>query len=538
MHLLSDVIIPLILVSVSYLLCLIIGGLYRRLFPHLRYLQGPKSSHLIYGNFAEIANDFTTTIHNRWAETYGPTYRLHGALKTTLLVTQDPKAIQHILKHSEDIYHRPEQARFSLSRLLGNGVLVTEGDKHRMQRRVMNPAFGPVQVRALTEIFMAKSLELRDYWMKEIQNSNDRQVIVGTGLSKMTLDVIGRAGFNYEFESLSGGENSELNRAFSSIFGQRNRRPFFEFLRVQIPIFRKLPLPTNPKIKEARGIMDRIGLELIQDAKKMSQAEEKDGITKSRDLLSLLIKSNMNTEIPENQRMSDEDVLAQIPTFLVAGHETTSTSTSWGIYVLTHRKDIQNKLRQEISTVDTDFPTMDELNSLPYLDAFVREVLRFHAPVTWVNRMAIRDDVLPLKESIVDVNGKVHTELHVKRGQMIQLSILAMNRDKKLWGDDAEEFKPERWEKEPESTHEIPGVWSHLLTFIGGPRACIGWRFSVVEMKALLFTLVRAFEFDLAVPKEDILFKRGLMLPLARPGAKSLPGRHMPVILTPVKKDN
>ncbi|THV06955.1 hypothetical protein K435DRAFT_848633 [Dendrothele bispora CBS 962.96] len=100
-------------------------------------------------------------------------------------------------------------------------------------------------------------------------------------------------------------------------------------------------------------------------------------------------------------------------------------------------------------------------------------------------------------------------------------------------------LRPERWGKEPEAAHEIPGVWSHLLTFIGGARACIGWRFSVVEMKAILFTLIRAFEFDLAIPKEDVTFKRPLMVSLSRPMAKShLPERRLPVILTPVTRDN
>jgi len=103
--------------------------------------------------------------------------------------------------------------------------------------------------------------------------------------------------------------------------------------------------------------------------------------------------------------------LTEIPTFFITGHKTTSTSTSWAIYVLTQHKDVQSKLRQELLTLDTDTPSMDELNALPYLDHFVSEVLRFHAPVTWTNRAPIKDDVIPLKEPIVDINGQVHTEL-------------------------------------------------------------------------------------------------------------------------------
>ncbi|THU93925.1 cytochrome P450 [Dendrothele bispora CBS 962.96] len=538
MNLLTDVIIPIALVTASYALCLVISSLYRRLFPHLRHLPGPKNPHLLYGNFIEIAEDDTASTHEKWAEKYGQTYRLNGLLKANILVTQDLKAIHHILRYSEEVYHKPDVARAALGRLLGDGVLVVEGEKHKMQRRVMNPAFGPIQIRALTEIFVDKSLELRNYWMREIQKSSNKEVIVGAGLSKMTLDVIGRAGFNYDFEALSGGANSEISRAFAALFGNLNRTNILDFLRTQFLIFRSLPV--NPVIRNARGLMDRIGNELLQDAKEMARSSEKqDGIGKSRDLLSLLMRSNLDNNLPDHQRMSDEDVLAQIPTFFVAGHETTSTSTTSAIYVLTQHKDVQTKLRQELLAVGTDSPSMDELSALPYLDAFVREVLRLHAPVTFITRAAVKDDIIPLKEPVIDLNGKTLTELHVKKGQLIQIPVKSMNKDKKLWGEDAWDFIPERWGKEPEAAHEIPGVWSHLLTFIGGARACIGWRFSVVEMKAILFTLIRAFEFDLAVPKEDVTFKRPLMVSLSRPVAKShLPERRLPVILTPVTRDN
>ncbi|THU90836.1 cytochrome P450 [Dendrothele bispora CBS 962.96] len=537
MNLTADVIVPIALVTVSYALCLGISRLYRKLFPHLRYLPGPKNPQLLYGNFIEIADDDNASIHEKWAEKYGPTYRLNGLMKTNILVTQDPKAVHHILRYSEEVYHKPDATRATIGQLIGNGVLVVEGEEHKMQRKVMNPAFGPVQVRALTEIFVDKSLELRDYWMREIQKSSKREVIVGAGLSKMALDVIGRAGFNYDFQALSEGTNSELSRTFAVLFGTF-KRTIFDIVRIQLAGF--LKLPGNPVVRDARSQMERIGNELLRDAKKAAQSSKKqDGMGKSRDLLSLLVKSNLDTNLPEHQRMSDEDVAAQIPTFFIAGHETINSSATAAIYVLTQHKNIQTKLRQELLAVGTDSPSMDELNALPYLNAFVREVLRLYAPFTFIARAAVKDDVMPLKEPIVDVNGKIHTELHIKKGQLIQIPILSMNKDKKLWGEDALEFKPERADTEPEATREIPGVWSHLLTFIGGPRACIGWRFSLIEMKAILFTLVRAFEFDLAVPKEDITFKRPLMVPLSRPIAKSrLPDRQLPVILTPVNRDN
>ncbi|KAI0369814.1 cytochrome P450 [Pilatotrama ljubarskyi] len=214
--------------------------------------------------------------------------------------------------------------------------------------------------------------------------------------------------------------------------------------------------------------------------------------------------------------------------FLVAGHETTSTATTWCLYALTQAPEVQKKLREELFTLETDMPTMEELNSPPYLDAVVRETLRVHAPVPFTFRVATKDDVVPVSEPFVDRHGQVQDNIRISPGTSILIPILALNRSKKLWGEDALEFKPERWENPPDAISSIPGVWGHLLTFLGGPRACIGYRFSLVEMKALVYTLVRAFEFELAVPPEEIRKKASVV---QRPFLRSAPeqGTQMPL---------
>jgi len=239
-------------------------------------------------------------------------------------------------------------------------------------------------------------------------------------------------------------------------------------------------------------------------------------------------------DIPDSQRLSDEDVLAQVPTFLVAGHETTSIGTTWALFALTQDPEVQTKLRNELLSVPTDNPTMDELNALPYLDCVVRETLRIHAPVPSTVRIAMKDDVLPLNTPFTDKKGNVHHGIRVRKGQTIFIPILAMNRARDIWGEDSMEFRPERWKSTPEAASSIPGVWSNMLTFLGGPRSCIGYRFSLVEMKALLFTLVRSFEFELAVPANDIV-KRSTIV--QRPVVVSDPegGNQMPLLVKPYK---
>ncbi|OSD00673.1 cytochrome P450 [Trametes coccinea BRFM310] len=482
-------------------------------------LKGPRSSSWFYGNLNDKHNSEDTMVYDQWIEQYGPVLSYRGFFNMPRMMTTDTRAINHVLTHSA-VYQKPEQAQRTLSRLLGNGVLIAEGkrDQHRQQRRVMNPAFGPSQIRELTEIFVEKSIELRDVWAAELEEKGEpTRINVVRGLSKMTLDVIGLAGFNYEFNALNPvGKPNELAKAFEEIFTFPDKIPILLILQNFFPVFNIIKDTRARRIARARAAMARIGSELIAQKKAeiLRESSEKNGSVgrqslQGRDLLTLLIKANMATDIPDSQRLSDEDVLARA--FLVAGHETTSTATTWCLYALTQSPDVQRKLREELLTVDTDTPTMDELNALPYLDMVIRESLRLYAPVPDSVRVPIKDDAIPLDKPFTDRRGQVHDHIKVAKDDPIVIPIKSMNRLKSIWGEDSYEFRPERWESPPEPTSSIPGVWAHLLTFLGGPRACIGYRFSIVEMKALIFTLVRAFEFELAVPRAQIKKKDGIV---------------------------
>lgn len=171
----------------------------------------------------------------------------------------------------------------------------------------------------------------------------------------------------------------------------------------------------------------------------------------------------------------------------------------WTLYSLAQHPEIQRKLRDELLQVSTDSPTMDELNALPYLDMVVKEALRHHSPVPMTSRTAVRDCIVPVGTPYTDRHGNVCDNIHVGKGDVVSIPILATNRKKELWGEDAHEFKyvlctsallnlltvlicrPERWLHPPEAISTIPGVWGNQLSFLGGPRSCIGYRFSLVE---------------------------------------------------------
>ncbi|KAJ7271259.1 cytochrome P450 [Mycena rebaudengoi] len=470
----------------------------------LRSMPGPRPTHWFRQNFTDIRNNIAG-LEREWSRQYGRTFRINGFFGLSHLYTRDTKAIHHILSNSY-VYQKSVMMRYNLGRIVGPGVLVVEEDVHKRQRKIMNPAFGAPQVRELTGIFIEKSIQLRDVWLGEAaKNGGVGNVNAVSWLNKATLDIIGLAGFNYKFNSLDpSAARDEFDEAFSTITS--TQVGFMSLIKAHFPVVRAIPRQLDTIHLNSQAVMVRIGQKLLRESKKDIAEGGAFQSGRARDLLSLLVRANTSKDIPESQQLSDEDVLAQVPTFLVAGHGTTSTAAAWGLFALTQNVAVQERLRNELLTVFTDNPTMDELNALPYLDCVVRETLRLYAPVTLTGRLAMRDDVIPLSTPYTDTSGTMHESLRILKGQEVVIPILALNRDPDIWGPDALEFKPERWEAPTPITTSIPGVWGHMLTFLGGPRSCIGYRFSLVELKALLFTLIRGLEFELAVPATDIGF--------------------------------
>ncbi|KAJ7679608.1 cytochrome P450 [Mycena rosella] len=508
----------------AYALYHILKAIYDELTSPNRLLPGPKSTHWFFGNLLEIIKDQNGGLAERYTQEYGRTMKYHRFFGISSLYTTDTKAIQHFLSRT-DIYQKSEASRFSLGRIVGPGVLVVEGNEHKHQ----NPAFGAPQVRELTSIFVDTSIQLRDIWAAEAaKNGGVARVEILSWLSKATLDMIGLAGFNYRINALGTDDNDtpdELAEAFESLVHSETNFSLIRFLQFRFPIFRPIPTARDNIFLKSQATMNRVGMKLLAESKQQVAEIGTFETGHGRDLLTLLVRANTSKEIPESQQLSDKDVLAQVPTFLVAGHETTSTALTWALFALTQNVSAQTRLREELLSVSTDNPTMDELNELKYLDCVVRETLRVHAPVPSTSRVAMRDDVVPLSTPFADVHGVVHNTIRVRKGDPISIPILALNRDAEIWGPDAMKFIPERWESPSPITNNIPGIWGQTLTFLGGPRSCIGYRFSLVETKALLFTLVRGFEFELAVPIEDI-------------GNKATPIVQRPIVLSEKEKGN
>ncbi|KAI0363609.1 cytochrome P450 [Pilatotrama ljubarskyi] len=497
----------------------------------LRHLPGPPSPSWLFGNAWQLWTAEPTEFHEEWVRLYGRTmsYRI---LSDICLFTMDTKALAHILTH-DAVYQKPYKVRTFIAELVGMG------EQHRRQRRVVNPAFGPMQIREFTDLFLNKACQLRDILSHEVAlHGSVAQVDIYSWLHRMSIDVICEAAFGYDVRTLNvESRSNELCDAFRLVAQSVTRLSLWPMLRFFIPILRIFPEEQSRRYSKARKVMGEFANIRI-DEKKREMEDNKMGkhVRRRRgDFLTLLVEANMGASLPEGQRLSDETIIDECRTILVAGHDTTAITLAWFFYNIALYPAIQEKLRNELLTVRTDHPTIEELSSLHYLDCVLREVIRLYPVLPSSLRIAMEDTTLPLGEP-VQINGQAHDRIWVGKGTPIVIPILAINRDKSLWGDDAFEFKPERWDNLPEAVSSIPGIWANNLTFMGGQHACLGYRFSLNETKVAVFTLLRAFEFELGLPAADVGRTATMLM---RPMRLSDPdsGPQLPMLVRPHRRE-
>ncbi|KAI0326037.1 cytochrome P450 [Cubamyces sp. BRFM 1775] len=499
-------------------------------------IPGPPSTSWLLGNLREYNDSPRDLISDEWMERYGSVVRIHGFLQTPMLSITDNRALNHILTNYTYLT-KPEYIRLDLSKLLCSGLLTVEGERYKHQRRILNQVFGSAQIREATSTFFDKALELRDLWTAAVTTAHEStRMDVLHGLNMATLDAVGQAVFNCDFEALKSDQKpNKFARTMERVFSMPNQKHVLVLMKNLFPALNFIFDPNMKLVNQAVDMMRGIGAQLVAEKKVELLRDGKTvgggiSLPEDRDFVSALVQAHINPDVTTGQRLSEEDVLSQFPTFTITGHETTSDATAWCLYELARAPHVQAKLREELLAVPTENPTMDELMALPYLDMVVRESLRIRAPVTSTIRTANKADVIPLETPFRGLDGEMHNSIEVPEGTMMLIPFMSIHRSTAIWGPDASEFRPERWENPPKASVDIPGIWGHLLSFGGGPRACIGFRFAIVEMKALVFTLLRAFEFGPAVDPADISTMPGIVL---RPCLKDAPegGSQMPLLV-------
>jgi len=319
-------------------------------------------------------------------------------------------------------------------------------------------------------------------------------------MSRATFDVIGLAGFDYSFNSLHG-DGEEVCLAYRRMFDATEKGPGLKgIIQLWFPFIETLfPDESLKTTEECLKIIRSVGERLIESKKMEILAETscaKD--IREKDLLSLLIKSNMSED--PSKRMSDTEILDQLTTFLFAGSDTTSLTICWCIHLLSLNMEVQDRLRQELMSLGKQTSRGSSasdaavIESLPFLDAVIRETLRICPPVHSTIRVATRDDIIPLSEPVVLRDGTSKCEINIRKGSYIHIPIEGSNMSKDVWGQDAQEFNPDRWIKGPLPSRH-PGL-ANLMTFSFGGHSCIGYKFSILETKFFIATLFPHFVFE------------------------------------------
>jgi len=368
-------------------------------------------------------------------------------------------------------------------------------------------------------------------------------------LSRAALEYIGQGGLGYSFHALDDTKKdsySETLKRFGpanmSLFLPRQFLPYF--VKIGSPKFRRTvldavstPWSTLRVLRDSADKLHSISKEIF-DTKLAAFEKGDDYVTnqigQGKDILSVLLKANWTAS--EEDKLPEEEVFGQMNGFILAAHDTTTSAISRILHQLTQNQEVQIRLRAEVTAArkvaegDLDY---DTLMGLPYLDAVCRETLRMYPPVTHVVRTTRRDIVLPLLWPIKSADGKsTITEVPVKNNTNVIISILGANRSTEIWGPDAEEWKPERWLKPlPESVSKahMPGVYASMMTFIGGGRACIGFKFAEMEMKLVLSILLEKFVFHPG-QKEIYWNMGGVANPIVKDSGTNYP--QMPLKVT------
>ncbi|KIJ58857.1 hypothetical protein HYDPIDRAFT_101898 [Hydnomerulius pinastri MD-312] len=497
-------------------------------------LRGPSSPSFVYGVGKELMeSDDAGAMYETWAEEYGVVYQVPSTLGKTRIVLCDPKAIAHFYARETWTYIQTPVTKAALEHGFGRGLLWSHGESHRRQRKSLTPAFSNAAIRRLTSVFYDSAYKAKGVWDALIESSgNDSTIIdVQNWMNHISLDTIGLAGFSHDFGSLDG-KPASVTEIFDT-FGSSPRSSTLNIgatlLAQAFPFLVRIPTARTKligKLNNAMGDISNILLERTRKEVEIGVTSEKE----DKSIIGLLIKGESSDG---ELHLSQEEIMAQMKVLLLAGYETTSISLTWALIELSQNPDVQTKLRNELLEHGTD-PTYDQLSSnLPYLDAVVHEILRIHPPVPEFTRIALEDDVIPLSEPVRTKSGKLVDSLSIAKGTLLAISIPSINRSTAIWGPDAKVFRPSRWLEDetgqdgiPTKAKEVQGH-RHLLTFVDGPRTCLGKSFAVAEFKTVLSVLVKNFVFEMRDgPETKLEMGRGV---LPRPKVVGEVGCKMPL---------
>lgn len=479
-------------------------------------LPGPRNRSFFFGSFWEILQRPFMEPHKEWWESAGKetTDLLHytGWLGSSAVVILNADYAKQILGANNRTDNPPYiKIAPGLERLLGNGLVTLEGlDWHR-HRRIIHPSFQVSFLRSnLDRTVPSRVDSVLQAWKKAGQH---RSIDLSSHFSMLTLDILGEVAFAHDFRGMEAIREWAVKEAKPC----NENKPLDELPQVSDGLIRAMN--NSMRASPSRILMGVLGMsfldreatrtydelntavqQVVTDAR--TRCNQKDRNQNDlpptkyapKSVLEALLDAKDAEGQPGNKSrktLSNEELVAEVKTFLVAGHETTSTWCYWAVYCLCKYPEVQEKLYQEILEHSTDSRDsnidLETVEQMPYLDAFLNEVLRLYSPVGMMVRYNNRQELF----------GKA--KIPPRTRLVIPMHLL--HRSPRYWRD-PEDFRPERW-----MSQDKP--YSHpyaFLPFSHGPRNCIGYRFATMEAKLILAPMIRSVRFELTPELREAKF--------------------------------
>ncbi|XP_044491821.1 cytochrome P450 704C1-like [Mangifera indica] len=423
------------------------------------------------------------------------TFRLLS-LENSQIYTTDIRNIEHVLKLNFGNYSKGEYNQEIMTDLFGDGIFNVDGEKWRQQRKLASFEFSTRVLRDFScDVFRKNTAKL----VKAVSEFaiTGRIFNMQDVLLKCALDSIFKVGFGVDLNCLDG--SSKEGTEFMKAFDEANALVCWRYVDPFWKLKRFLNIGSEASLKNNLKVIDEFVNKLIITKRNILTLQQ-DSIPKE-DILSRFLAASQ--EDPET--MNDKYLRDIILSFMIAGKDTSANTLSWFIYMLCKNPVIQEKVVQEVKDVSgnneleettniDDFVsniTEETLEKMQYLHAALTETLRLYPVVPVDGRCAEMDDVLP--------DG-----FRLKKGDGVYYMAYAMGRMPYIWGEDAEEFRPERWLEtgvfQPESPFKF-------ISFHAGPRICLGKDFAYRQMKIAAIALLRFFRFKLADDTKIVTYK-------------------------------
>jgi cytochrome P450 len=415
---------------------------------------GPKGS-LIMGVMRDFNRDtlgFVTRLRD-----YGDVVRSRF-LYVHAYFLYDPADIETLLTTNAKSYRKAQSLRSPFfRRLVGNGLVTSEGDFWRRQRRLAQPAFHRQRISSYGDVMVEYAQRAIAKW----QDGEQRDI--AKDMTRLTLEIVVKTLFNSDVSN----DVDHIGQTLSQIV-----KPFASQATLKWIADNRLPTPGHYRYFNAVREIDAIVFRIIGERRASGSDEG--------DLLSMLLQA----QDEDGSQMDDAQLRDEVMTLFLAGHETTALALSWSWYLLATHPEAEKKFHAELDEVlGGRAPEVSDLPKLKYTEAIAKEAMRLYPPAYAVGREAIED---------TEIGGYV-----VPRKTQLFAFQWVTHRDPRYF-ESPDEFVPERWTSE--AIQQLPKY--AYFPFGGGPRQCIGNYFAMMEIVLLLATIGQRFKFSLLQPVE------------------------------------